>query len=441
MNKKILALTLALCLISSFIFTGCSPKKNQEASTDIKETNKDVALKTEETVHSEPFKNGILIINGVSYNTLFSPKGELSIVKRPLAAVINPNHYGAITDLSILEPTEEIFGIDLRATDLSKLDLTNEMYKLQRVTFNSQTKWPVKMPKGFEINKIMDYGKDPGLNVKEIHKGGITGKGIGIAIIDQALLVDHIEYKDQLKLYEEIHCADETAQMHGPAVASIAVGKNVGVAPGATLYYIARTSAKFENNNQKQYDYTVEANCIDRIIEINRSLPEDEKIRVISISLGFTSNVKGYAEFQEAVNRAAKENIYTITVDEEFSGANRDILSDPNEFSSYQKGLFYSKGDDLGGTVLFPMDSRCAASPDGPTDYTFYRDGGMSWVVPYVAGLYALACEAKPSITPSEFIKEIKSTKKLIEIDVFGEKKKAGIVDPIALIEKIKNQK
>ena len=31
---------------------------------------------------------------------------------------------------------------------------------------------------------------------------------------------------------------DPDAQMHGPAVSSIAVGKTVGVAPEADLYYI-----------------------------------------------------------------------------------------------------------------------------------------------------------------------------------------------------------
>ena len=51
----------------------------------------------------------------------------------------------------------------------------------------------------------MEIGKNPGLNIRKLHKEGLTGKGIGIAIIDQNLLVDHSEYKDQLRMYEEIH--------------------------------------------------------------------------------------------------------------------------------------------------------------------------------------------------------------------------------------------
>ena len=58
---------------------------------------------------------------------------------------------------------------------------------------------------GFNPDSIMEIGKNPGLNVRKLHKAGITGKGVGIAIIDQNLLVDHCEYKDQLRMYEEIH--------------------------------------------------------------------------------------------------------------------------------------------------------------------------------------------------------------------------------------------
>ena len=106
--------------------------------------------------------------------------------------------------------------------------------------FDTKTNWPKSLPDGFNPDSIMEIGKNPGLNVRKLHKAGITGKGIGIAIIDQNLLVDHYEYKDQLRMYEEIHAPKKsTAQLHGTAVASIAVGKIVGVAPEADLYYIS----------------------------------------------------------------------------------------------------------------------------------------------------------------------------------------------------------
>ena len=71
-------------------------------------------------------------------------------------------------------------------------------------SFDSQTQWPAanKIPAGFDWRKIMELNKDPGLEVRALHEQGITGKGVSIAIIDQTLLVDHIEYKDRLRLYE-----------------------------------------------------------------------------------------------------------------------------------------------------------------------------------------------------------------------------------------------
>ena len=91
---------------------------------------------------------------------------------------------------------------------------------------------------------------------------------------------------DRLRLYEEIHCGDESAEMHGTAVASIAVGKTVGAAPGADLYYIAATFGT-EDTDGFVIDHGHLARSIDRILEINRGLPEKRKIRVISTSIGW----------------------------------------------------------------------------------------------------------------------------------------------------------
>ena len=127
--------------------------------------------------------------------------------------------------------------------------------------------------------------KNTGRGIREIHKEGIKGSGVSIAIIDQGLLVDHEEYKDNLVYYEKIHCIDEGAALHGPAVASLAVGKSNGVAPNAKLYYIATTYGHFKEAGY-EFDAAILADCIMRVIEINEDLPENEKIRVIYFSKG-----------------------------------------------------------------------------------------------------------------------------------------------------------
>ena len=56
----------------------------------------------------------------------------------------------------------------------------------------------------------------------------------GLIAFQRNLILKRLKY-GQLKLYEQIHILqdDNMARMHGSAVVSIAVGKNVGVAPGS----------------------------------------------------------------------------------------------------------------------------------------------------------------------------------------------------------------
>ncbi|HZD56449.1 MAG TPA: S8 family serine peptidase, partial [Anaerolineales bacterium] len=87
---------------------------------------------------------------------------------------------------------------------------------------------------------VMTRAKDPGLGVRRLHSQGITGKGISVAIIDGHIRTDHVEYRDQLAHYEELSDFEGIPyEAHGSSVASILVGKQIGVAPGAQLYYFA----------------------------------------------------------------------------------------------------------------------------------------------------------------------------------------------------------
>ena len=84
------------------------------------------------------------------------------------------------------------------------------------------------------------------------------------------------------------------------------------------------------------------------------------------------------------------------------------------------------------------MTSRCTASPTGNSDYVFYRDGGESWSVLYLAGLYALACEVKPDITPDIFLQTAAATGDIGEFTWEGKKYLLRmIVNPIRMTEKL----
>jgi len=351
-------------------------------------------------------------------------------------------------------------AIDLRGYDLSSIELKDKFNDLMYSYFDSKTIWPESLPDKFDPEKIMELGKNPGLNVDRLHEKGITGKNIGIAIIDQALLVDHTEYKNNLKMYEEIHCSDSAAQMHGSAVASIAVGKSIGVAPEADLYYIAETHGDYKDDGF-DWDFTWLAKSIDRILEVNKALPNDKKIRVISISVGWDKSQKGYEEVEKSVNNAKKQGIFVVssslknTYGYMFNGLGRNPLKDPNLDSSYEPGLFwankyyedynkyYSKVGESNSVsnsdvLLIPMDSRTTASPTGIDDYVFYREGGWSWSIPYIAGLYALACQFKPDITPDIFWSTALETGDIIKVlNNNNEYELKKIVNPVRLIEAI----
>jgi len=378
---------------------------------------------------------------------------EVKIVRHP-----QPDNYSAInvyTEPPIYNPNStDQWQVDLRSSDLTKLDLSKSKEDLLYADFDSKTQWPIanKMPADFDWQKIMELGKDPGLGIRTLHEEGITGKGIGIAIIDQTLLVDHIEYKDRIRVYEEAEDITDgwlQTQMHGPAVASIAVGRTIGVAPDADLYFIA--TAMCSQGTYESVDFACLAKNVRRIIEINKDLPSARKIRVLSMSIGWGPQSKGYAEIIAAINEAKAEGIFVISVSLEqtygwnFIGLGRNSIADPNNFQSYEPGLpwqeyFYQ--NTLPSTMLWvPMDSRTTASPTGTEDYVFYREGGMSWAVPYLAGMYALAVQVKPDITPEEFWDTALKTGKTIQLQHDDKEYEFGVIlDPQALINAIKGK-
>ncbi len=362
---------------------------------------------------------------------------------------------GRMTKNPIYNPeSNDYWQMDLRSYDLSQLDLSNSVEDLYYADFDDRTTWPSKdrMARGYDWKQIMELGKNPGLGVRNLHAQGITGKGVSIAIVDQVLLIEHQEYANRLQLYEEINVKPSTrAQMHGAAVASIAVGKTVGVAPEADLYYIASWTGDWGDNGDFTWNFQYYAQAIRRILEINERLPEDRKIRVISIQVGWSLKQKGYDDIMSAVEDARESGMLIVCSSIEkihgfrFNGLGRNPMDDPELFDSYKPGLFWSKAfpgnERFLNSLMVPMDSRTTASPTGKEEYVFYRQGGWSWAIPYIAALYALCCQINPDITPHNFWTEAFKTGKSIEIEKDGKKYQLDkIVNPVKLIQAIGSQ-
>lgn len=338
-------------------------------------------------------------------------------------------------------------GFDVRNYDISRFDVAKEADLLAEATFDSATCWPKALPEGFDPDKIMEIGKNPGLGIRALHEKGITGKGVSIAIVDQALNPEHIEYADNLMNYELLHCCDSGAQMHGSAVTSIAVGRSCGVAPDADVYYIASTFGRYSAGGMKM-NLNYMADSIDRILEINTYLPAEKKIRVISISRGFSFE-KGADAVRAAIERAKDAGVFVITTSTEdnygfslMGLGKEELTADPEDISSYRPGNFWSdyfySGEmaDASRMLLVPMDARTYASWYTADGYEFASSGGLSWSVPWLAGLYALCIQVDDDLTPELFIEKAFETGTVQTIEYQGKSYEFGtIINPAALVE------
>jgi len=234
------------------------------------------------------------------------------------------------------------------------------------------------------------------LGVRKLHEADIDGHGVGIAILDQPLLRSHSEYKDALVKYDAMEVNNVPPQMHGSPVCSIAAGRSCGVAPKAVVYYYAVPMWKWVEDKPW-------ARTLDRIIALNEELKDTPKIRVVSISLGAFSERPGFAEWQQAVRRANDAGILVVTCDPAFLriGTLKRIESCSGESAAdYEAGRYFHPRAEL----CIPAGNRSMASYEGPDVFTFDRTGGMSWTVPYLAGLAALGFQADPSLQPKQVV-------------------------------------
>jgi len=296
-------------------------------------------------------------------------------------------------DLAKFDPFWGYAGVSL-----ANLDLRNRAAILEKMPFDSRTGWPApdKLPEGFDPSYRLEEGKNPGLGVRALHAQGIDGRGVGIAIIDQPLLREHEEYTRRIAHYEPIEVFMVPVQMHGPPVCSIAVGKDCGVAPKASLHYYAVPPWKWRGNQPW-------ADLLEKIVEFNQTLTDKPKIRAVSISLGMFSQWPNHDVWQAAVDRAAQNGILVVTCDPAFlpiatlrRDPNRDF-DDPNSYRTARYSHPKPK-------VCVPAGNRTTASYHGSGVYTYEIEGGMSWAVPYLAGLAALAFQADPEIEPAQIV-------------------------------------
>ncbi len=326
-----------------------------------------------------------------------------------------------LRDQSDLRKFDPFWGFS--NASLANLDLREHRELLEAMPFDSRTVWPEsgKIPDGFDPGALLDEGKNPGLGIRALHKQGVNGRGVGIAVIDQPLLKDHVEYADRMVRYETIDVPGVPPQMHGPPVASIAMGKTCGVAPAASLYYFAVPMWKQDN---KPY-----CDVIDTIIDLNERADATEKICAVSISTGMFPQQANFDRWKEALKKADQHGILVVTCAQErfsYGMLARIPGKDPDDPSSYESGKYGVRP----GALLVPAANRTTASHNGREVYAFWREAGMSWATPYLTGLAVLAYQVDPDIEPDAIIELWRRT--AVRTDV------GSIVNPAGFIEAVR---
>lgn len=133
---------------------------------------------------------------------------------------------------------------------------------------------------------------------------------------------------------------------------------------------------------------------------------------------GESPETKGYQEYMDAIIVAEKEGIFvlsTTVADGRAELSNTKIqymgmskIDGKEGLESYKYAQWVDDHaqettDWYQSQLCVPMDGFTTASPTGNEDYCFYHNCGLSWATPYLAGAYALACQADPDITFEEF--------------------------------------
>ncbi len=325
---------------------------------------------------------------------------------------------------------------DVRWKDLSKIKSAVVAAVISTLTFNKKTVWPdtnVLLP-GRKPDELLEKAINPGLGVRRLHEQGITGKGVNVAIIDQPLYQDHPEFAGKITAYYDSGCKSESS-MHGPAVASLLVGANCGTAPDAKLYYAAAPSW--------MKDAAYYSKSIDWILEQNAKLPDGQKIRVVSVSAAPSGKGSPFEKNQqmwdEACARAEAKGILVLDCT-----SHHGIIAPGWVNSAYPEDVAKCMGGLPGDTSFRPMEGRiCAPTCPRTTaeqysqnefSYCYWGKGGLSWAIPYVAGVLAMGWQVNPELGPEQM-------KQMLFDSATEGQNGAKVIDPQRFISMVKAAK
>ena len=371
-------------------------------------------------------KKSLIFIIAV-YITFLSSCDNKKVVKQLDFNDINlPASFYQINELPRYFPERiSSYQVDLRGKNLQGFNLSDRIYDIEHSIFDNYTKWSEMKNIPYKPLQILNINADPGMNIKKIHKKGITGKGITIAIIDQYFTVDHLEFKNRIKHIASFpDIQNDYNSYHGPAVTSIAIGKNIGVAPEATVVYFSAEST----NKNKELTCQYEVEAMEALIHY---ILEGNIVHALSISSGANRSRPYYQEYLKCRNELSKLGVAIFSTDMFmhdseyfFYGLKKEQNLNPNNEEFFEPiswndwiikmnnfpeilidyEIYLENNQNSQYPILLPLDGATTVAGNlSDENYCFKFVSGGSWLPPYLAGIYALCCQVDIDIDIYKF--------------------------------------
>jgi serine protease AprX len=343
-------------------------------------------------------------------------------------------HHGHVTKRL---PAVKGYAVKLKARDAVKLRRSK---RVRAVTLNA----PMRSSRPPDAaNLATTYPKTVGAD--KLWAAGITGKGIGVAVIDSGISADKPDFKD----------GNGGSRVAANVVVSLATGPGDGVGHGTHVSGIVAGNSLHRDAGEPSYgaylgiapdadlimlkvaDDAGEATMIDVISALQYAVDHRDELGIRVLNLSMSSDTAGASYLDDPIN-AAVEYAWHSGIVVVVAAGNRGSAADAVQYPPGNDPYAISVGatDELGTAdpsddVTAAYSSRGttqdgAAKPDvlGPGEHIvaplavgsafatlcpvcvvagqYLRIGGTSMAAPVVAGAAALLLQARPDLNPDQ---------------------------------------
>lgn len=272
---------------------------------------------------------------------------------------------------------------------------------LNKISFDDKTEFPVKLPVGYEPEKLLKETRKVPLGIELLHAKGVSGQGMSVAIIDSAFL-PHVE-TERAGFYYYEHSKIASEHFHGLLTSTILAGKKLGIVPNAKCYFYTMSQMTAERDGE----------LVDGLKKIYEQVSKGEKICVVSLSMPYPKSTKDeYYEVVEKLKEADCQVIDSVEFNKDFicgRFTSADVLNlEYVDLNDWQKEGEWQQT--IESRIVIPSAGRALPLWGTEDRYHYCAQSGVSWSIPMLAGLYCLAKQMNPDVEYQEFVRLIKET-------------------------------